>query len=651
MGRRAALACLALACAAGCQAPRTTDTVVVITLDTTRADRIGCYGYEKARTPHLDGLALEGTRFEDAMSVAPTTLPSHCSMFTGRYPAEHGVRYNGMFVLPESAHTLPERLGEAGWSTAGVPAAFPVATSSGIGQGFQQYFDLFAEEGADDLPMHAERDAKDVTDHGLRVLEGATGKKLFLWLHYYDPHFEYEPPFPFSAEYRERPYDGEIAYMDREIGRFVEGLRKAGRYDDALILVLGDHGEGLYDHGEKMHSYLVYQSTMHVPFLARAPGGKSKNVVSEPVSVIDVYRTVLDYAGVPESGESRSISLRKAIEGKAPDRRNLHFETLAGSLVFGWSPLEGMRRGNWKVIRSTEPELFDLASDPDEKVNRFSSDGSVAADLEAVLQQDLDAFAASAAPSESTAAPVDREALERLASLGYIGGTLSSERRGGPAPRALIHFEVEMFTGRRLMGTEDFEGARALYDRLLSEDPTNRHALSQASVAAAKAGDLEGSAAYAARLTETYPEFVDGWVYLGEARVAQGRFPDAEAVFRAAAERHPTEIALSYRLGLSLLAQDKVGEAEAAFRKAIEGAGETVPPAFAVALGLAAAKKGDAARAATFLREAIAGGYDDREVLLTEPMLAPLRAVPGFREIVDRIPARTEPKSVPAASE
>ncbi len=398
--------------------------ILLITLDTTRADHLGCYGDASAVTPNLDALAQQSVRFDQAMAAVPVTLPSHATMFTGLYPPTHGVRYNGMFRLGETSVTLAERLREAGFATGAVPAAYPVNAKSGLVQGFEIYKDLFSEPGAEKLSVDAMRSAADVVKVGLETIHAVASKPFFVWLHFFDAHHPYVPPFPYSAQFRDHPYDGEIAYVDEQLGELFAALKKDGLWDRIVVIVAGDHGEGLYQHGERLHSQLVYESTLRVPLLIKAPGASAGAVIREPVTLADLAPTILDLARLPVPSGLDGISLRESLNsGKAP-LRPVYFESLAGSLAFGWSPIEGVRRGKWKVIRGKETELYDLDTDPQETNDLAGVDAPMASDLTALLDADLARWQASAAPATTTEAPVDAEALARLASLGYVGGTV-----------------------------------------------------------------------------------------------------------------------------------------------------------------------------------------------------------------------------------
>jgi arylsulfatase A-like enzyme len=606
--------------------------VLLITLDTTRADHLGCYGDASAVTPNLDALAKESVQFDQAMAAVPTTLPSHATMFTGLYPPAHGVRYNGMFRLGEESVTIAESLRAAGFVTGAVPAAFPVNAMTGLAQGFETYRDLFSEPGAKNLPPTAARSAADVTRLGIETIRAAGTKPFFVWLHYYDAHYPYEPPFPFSSTFREHPYDGEIAYVDKQLGELFATLKKDGLWDRIVIIVAGDHGEGLYDHGERMHSQLAYQSTLRVPLLIKAPGAETGAIVREPVSLADVAPTVLELAGLPVSPGLDGISLREALRGGKADTRPIYFETLAGSLNFGWSAIEGVRRGKWKLIRSGDTELYDLDADPRELTDLDGVDASTASDLAALLDESLKRWADTAAPATATQAPVDAEALARLASLGYVGGTVSSARRGGPNPKDLVHLESELLLLQDLMARGQFRQAMLAIPNILKNDPGNRLVLQDAADASAVLGDFAEAERYARAVIAQYPEFLPAVVTLGRIQVAKKDYKAAETVFRSGLGQFPDEPILVYSLALTMIAQGRNADAEPVIVKAL--AGKNPDPGFHVLHAVCRATAGDMAAAKKDLEQAIAGGYKNVDSLRNEPLLAPLRGIPGFAEII-----------------
>lgn len=628
--------------AVSCRSSREAQGIVLVTLDTTRADRVGCYGNAQAVTPVLDALAAEGARFAQAGSPVPVTLPSHASMFTGRYPPVHGVRYNGMYRLPAAATTVAELLQSAGFATGAIPAASPVAASTGLAQGFGSYDDRFLEQPEVKGRTEVERRAQDVTNSAIEWIKSAGPRRFFLWVHYYDPHAPYEPPFPFSSQFRDHPYDGEIAYVDRELGRLVQFLKGEHLWDRVAFVVAGDHGEGLWDHGEKLHGYLAYQSTLAVPLIVRIPGGGRGRVVEEPVSLVDVAPTLLALSGVAIPSGLDGISLLPVFSGHDLPRRDLYFESLVGSLTYGWSPLTGIRRGRFKLIRSVAPELYDLEADPAEAANAYESDRGVASDLDAQLTSAVLRFTREGAAPETVAAPFDPDQLQRLLSLGYVGGAVVAERVGAPSPRELIHLEGDVTGAGDLMRAGQYEAALGLWKRILREDPGNLYASLNAAIAAAKLKRLDEGLSYAKGLVARVPDLLPAAITLSEVQIARGDFDAAVAALRDGLSHHPKDVGVMYRLGMALVARGSIDEASQVIDDALaldtEGGSR---PSLLVARALCRAKRKDAAGADDALREAIAAGYRDREVLDTEPLLAPLRKTPGFREIVNTIPAKT----------
>lgn len=606
--------------------------ILLITLDTTRADHLGCYGDASAVTPNLDALAQQSVRFDQAMAAVPVTLPSHATMFTGLYPPTHGVRYNGMFRLGETSVTLAERLREAGFATGAVPAAYPVNAKSGLVQGFEIYKDLFSEPGAEKLSVDAMRSAADVVKVGLETIHAVASKPFFVWLHFFDAHHPYVPPFPYSAQFRDHPYDGEIAYVDEQLGELFAALKKDGLWDRIVVIVAGDHGEGLYQHGERLHSQLVYESTLRVPLLIKAPGASAGAVIREPVTLADLAPTILDLARLPVPSGLDGISLRESLNsGKAP-LRPVYFESLAGSLAFGWSPIEGVRRGKWKVIRGKETELYDLDTDPQETNDLAGVDAPMASDLTALLDADLARWQASAAPATTTEAPVDAEALARLASLGYVGGTVSDSGRGGPNPKDLVHLESELLLLQDIMLARQFDRAMLAIPTILKADPGNRLALHDAAEASAGLGDFASAEKYAREVIKLYPEFFPAVVTLGRVEVAKKQYREAEKVFREGLSRFPDEPILLYSVALSLIAQGKPADAEPLVVKALSG--KNPDPAFHVLQAVCLASASDFPGAKKQLEAAIAGGYPNVAGLRSEPLFAPLRGIPDFETII-----------------
>jgi arylsulfatase A-like enzyme len=523
--------------------------IVFVTLDTTRADRLGCYGYADAETPNLDALAAEGVLFEHAVSAIPTTLPSHATMFTGTYPFDHGVRYNIVFRLGDEAQTLAESLQAAGFATAAFPASYIIARRFGLGQGF----DLWSEPPKSDLrhvgsPGTALRPAAEGVDLALEWLEKQRGRKSFVWLHLYDPHAPYAPPFPYGSRFRDRPYDGELAYADAQLGRLFDFLRDDPDWSDTLVIVVGDHGEGLHEHRERFHATLVYETTQHVPLIVRAPGARPRRV-DEPVSLVDLMPTVLELARVGVPAGLRGTSLAPALRGRGLPQRDLYFESVAGMLNYGWDELHGIRAGRYKLIDSDDPELFDLEADPAELSNLAGTDADRVADLRAALQELMQSSKEGAEERAFDDPVMDAETLAFLAGLGYVGGSADgSSAADAPQPRDLIDMEAELMAAQGAVATGRWDEVSDLAGYVLARNPTNRWALHNSARAMMVQGDLQGAQDRAKELVENYPEAAESYVTFAQAYRAQERYDTAYDVLEQGLTKNPQSELLHYLL-------------------------------------------------------------------------------------------------------
>jgi choline-sulfatase len=380
--------------------------ILVITLDTTRADRLTPYGYMSASMPHLERLAREGVVFEQAVSVAPLTLPAHSSLFTGHYPARHGVRHNASPPLADTATTLAELLGQEGFRTAGFVGSLVLDRERGLAQGFHTYAGV-----RDGSPRSSagQRRADDVVDDAIRWLEAGDGR-FFLWTHFYDPHRPYDPPA--AVQSVSDPYVGEIVFVDSQIGRLMDALERRGALRDTLIVLVGDHGESLGEHGERDHGVLLYESVLHVPLIIRAPAFRPARTPAV-VRLVDVMPTILDLAGVPAPSLD-GISLTGLM---ADTRVDPDLEALAESFDLsqaGYPQRRTMRNGRYKVIDGPRQELYDLARDPFELQNLYDERQSLAG---AMIRR-LRAVSGEAVRTPTSDVPPDLRA--RLAALGYL---------------------------------------------------------------------------------------------------------------------------------------------------------------------------------------------------------------------------------------
>jgi choline-sulfatase len=456
----------------------TRPNVVLITLDTTRADHLGCYGYPYATTPNDDALARRGVLFTEAITPAPLTLPAHSSIMTGMYPTYHGVRVNGSTALGRSQHTLAEVFSEKGYQTAAFIGAFVLDGRWGLNQGFDVYDDHFDLKKYQHIDLAGvQRPGNEVTDSALRWLESHDKDPFFAWIHLYDPHSPYEPPEPFASKHRDQGlvglYDGEIAFADAQVGRVVSFLHSNGLEGKTVIVVIGDHGEGLGSHGEGNHGYFVYDYALRVPFIVVTPFAELRGVrVESQVSSVDVFPTVLDLTGIDVAEPVQGRSLVSTMLHPRPDPDAYAYaESMTPNLQFGWSALQCLRTTRYKLIKAPRPELYDLSTDPGEGINVFARYPTVAHDLEQKLDR-LIAETSREAP-EPEPADLDRETVARLAALGYVGAPVTP-RRSGSEPLADPKDKLGVFAAVQQAGElivkDEYEEAVPLLEAALRED-------------------------------------------------------------------------------------------------------------------------------------------------------------------------------------
>jgi arylsulfatase A-like enzyme/Tfp pilus assembly protein PilF len=518
--------------------------VVLVTIDTLRADRVGAYGHRGAHTPTLDRLAREGVLVGEAVVQVPQTRPSHATIFTGLQPYEHGLRDNYSPPLAAGTPTLATILRAAGWATAAFVGAYPVSRLSGLDQGFDVYDDPFsgAEAGGDG---RTERRASEVVDRALGWLRKPRARPFLAWVHLFDPHAPYEAPGPWRQRFAKSPYDGEVAYADAEVGRLVGWLDSAGLRARTLVVVTSDHGEGLGEHGEDEHMFFVYDSTLRVPLVLSWPGHLPAGArASGQFRSVDLLATVLELVGVKApapSGVSRAAALRAGARIEGSDS---YAETLYSQLHFGYAPLRALRGGGWKYIEAPRPELYDLAGDPGERRNVVDEKASV---VTAMRQRLLAHDRAGAAP---TLPAVDPEAAERLAALGYVesGGSAAGAQPGvDPKDKIaeLQAYQRDVRQGMALYRQKDMDGAIRVLTR------------------AARSATSSFNVSY----------------YLGRSLVERRRFAEAVPYLEKAVAMAPARQSLS---GLA------VAPAHAYLVEALSGSGRTREAFRALAQGLAA---------------------------------------------------------------
>jgi len=403
--------------------------VVLITLDTTRADALGSYGQRRPITPNLDRLAVEGTQFQQCASSVPSTLPSHSTLFTGRYPFVHGVRSNAGYVLADENTTLAEVLSAHGYKTSAEIAAPVIGGHTQLGQGFDRYHDLefpdvqrktiLVREGEEQRSVEVEeREANDITNSGIRFIKENRKEKFFLWLHYFDAHQPYSPPGRFYETSSESAYHGEIQYIDEQINRVLAQIEGLGLRERTLVVVVADHGEGMGEHDEKTHMYFVYEGTIRVPLLfwgATVPKGLK---IESLVRTVDIAPTILDMLDLPPLEGIQGTSLLPLMKGESTDLDLVGYgESIEPHIIFGASVLRYVRKGKWKYIHKVEPELFDLTEDPGELKNLSSIHPEIVERLRAELSTLVEE-----APEKVSGARVaiDPATAAQLEALGYM---------------------------------------------------------------------------------------------------------------------------------------------------------------------------------------------------------------------------------------
>lgn len=488
------LVALFLACGRGI--PASERSIVLVTLDTTRADRLGAYGHRGGLTPNLDRIAREGVLFEDAVSPVPLTLPAHASLFTGRYPASHGVRHNGIYRLRESETTLAEHLRSHGFATAGFVAAYVLNRGFGAEQGFDLYDDVPGnrfEEGRDRI-YDAQRTAGAVNGRVLPWLDARRpGERFFLWVHYYDPHDPYAPPEgegPLAGE----GYDREISYMDARFGDLLRALEERGLLDRSVLVVAADHGESLGEHGEKTHGIFLYEGAVRIPMILRAPGlVPSGKRLPGPAELVDLAPTVLEILGLPPLPAAQGRSLVPRLAGKDDGRGRLAFaESLMPRLEFGWSELRMTTDGRFKYVEAPRPELYDLREDPREERNLAANEPERGGELAAALARWVAETRDDAAESDA-ARPLDPDEEAKLRSLGYLGGDFfkSGEAAGRTDPKDGIVEVRRLDEARERLAAGDAAGALPGIEAVLRANPRNHQARTSKALALIELGRLE----------------------------------------------------------------------------------------------------------------------------------------------------------------
>jgi choline-sulfatase len=577
--------------------------VLLVTIDTLRWDHVGCYGAKLATTPVLDRLAARGVRFEFAIMHVPLTAPSHASILSGVTPPVHGVRDNGDFALPPGTPTLAKSFKSAGYETAGFVSGFPLDRRFGFAAGFDSYDDRLPGAAASEMPGAAasERRADATTDRVLAWLEGhrPASPPWFVWVHYFDPHAAYDPPAEWRARFSEHPYDGEIAFVDHEIGRLLDGVARIGHASDTVTLVTADHGESLGDHGEETHGVFIYDATLRVPWILAGPGVPEKRVSQVIARGIDVMPTLLDLARVapPQAMEGRSLV--EALHGSALPDEPAYLESLLSARHFGWAELHGIRTARWKYIAAPSPELYDLVADSSEAHDLH---GHRPVQIDA-LSRELGAMLKSSGPG-SAERPPDPEAARRLAALGYVGrsvrGQAPDARRDPKSSVGLINRLEHAIAETHVNPARGIEQLRGI----LAEDPGISIARAQLAAALSSNGDPRGAIDQVEHLRAGGAADADDLLVLAESLRVLGRTREAKAAREEAARLDPASPEPPLTEARAAMGAGDTARATAAYQRALHLAPEH-PEALA-GLGEIALRGGDVTAAGAYFQRALA---------------------------------------------
>ena len=554
--------------------------VVLVTLDTTRADHLGCYGRADARTPAIDALARAGVLFSQAASTAPLTLPSHSSIMTGLYPTNHGVRLNGTNALSQQHTTLAEAFSDNGYETGAFVGAFVLDGRWGLNQGFRTYDDQFDMTKVKQIDLAGvQRPANQVVDAAVRWLDERKASRFFTWIHLYDPHTPYEPPEPLLSEFSRRgpagPYDGEIAFVDQQVDRLITWLRNARLEERTIIVIVGDHGEALGSHGEGTHGYYVYDYAQRVPFIVAAPIDRLHGVrVDSQVSLVDVFPTVLALTGLDNKFSVHGRSLLPLMFGSpAAGEMFAYSESMAPNLQFGWSSLHSLRSARYKYIEAPRPELYDLTADPAEATNVFAQQPTLAFEMARQLER-LIAETSRGAPAPE-AANLDQETLERLAALGYVGTSApATASRGQSKELADPKDKLEIFTavqraGELMARGEHAESAKLL-ESAVQREPKMPQALLMLGSCYAELGRTKEAKTRFDEVLKSDPQSVQGLIGLANILLDEGQTQDVVTLCKRTLSIDPRNSQAYALIGNAYISEQQPSKALPFLEKAVE---------------------------------------------------------------------------------
>ncbi len=552
--------------------------LLLITIDTLRPDHLGCYGDRQAHTPNIDSLAAAGTRFEHAYTPVPITLPSHTVMMTGTYPMYSGIHdFSGNSLNPQQP-TLASILRQHGYATGAVLGSAVLDHRFGLNQGFDFYYDHFDFSRLEDANLDLmKRPGNEVVDQALGWLAANAGKPFFLWVHLYDPHTPYDVPPPFDRQFQGRPYDGEIAFADSQVGRLLSFLKEKHLYGRTLIVLTGDHGESLGEHGEKNHGFFIYDATLRIPLLVKLPvGERQQSAVAEPTSTVNLLQTVLDVLKVPPPADAQGASLLPAVLGKprpAATPVELYSESFLPLLHFDWSELRGIQIGNYHFIDVPQPELYDIAADPGELHNLYARKPAIAQELKAKLEALVQKYTAGHQQAQST--PLDPVLMERLKSLGYAGFSgghppKAGENRQLPDPKDRIAMFELISDAIDASQHGRFQESTSKLTQALKTEDTNVPVHYLLGLNYYRTQNFQESITEFRRVLQLSPDYTLVYFYLGLAYARVGDYQNSIDYLQRTLKADGTNFSAAYNLGAAYLKLDRVDDAVAAFRQSLQ---------------------------------------------------------------------------------
>jgi arylsulfatase A-like enzyme/Flp pilus assembly protein TadD len=569
--------------------------VVVISIDTCRADYLGCYGFAGDISPRIDEIASESILFENAVTPMPLTLPGHCSMLTGRIPPYHRIHDNEGYVVADSEITLAEILTRKGFATGAVISSFVLDSRFGLSQGFYSYNDTF-DESLDRTGI-SERRGAETTKYANAWLDKHKDERFFLFLHYFDPHYTYEAPEPFSSTFDKNPYAAEIAYVDHCIGQVIDKLKQLDLYDSTLLIITSDHGEGLGEHGESYHGYYIYQGTVRVPMILKFPKCRRGVKFPQTTGLIDIVPTVCGLLKIepPSNIQGRDLSAYLHKAQTNPENKSYYCESLLAT-QYGCNPLLGIISEDAKYIHTTRPELYDLQTDPAEKNDLIKSRPDQAKAMQKILAETLDDAAKDVADAQNI---LDTESKAKLESLGYVSGGMIKQSydfdQSRPDPKDMIEFHVlnsragfyvhegkfaqvekicekllqindeypETYNhlGRAVLGRGDNEKARECFARYVELRPTQAGGYNNLALALTRLDDRAEAAKVLEKSIELNPDFAQAHFNLGRVLGRMGQFEKAISHLNRAKELAPTQQAIDRELQKVLKNQQQMTKA------------------------------------------------------------------------------------------